>query len=84
MAEFKIVSQSEYDDKHQLCTLEVTVDLGNDGVRAYTQDVILETGKVEKKAQEYADELESGLKAQQESGTLPPLEEAPAESTEEE
>lgn len=79
MAEFKILSESEYDKEHQLCSIEVKVDLGDDGVRTYVQDVIFEKGKVNEKGQEYADSLESDLKEQQENGTLPPLEESPAE-----
>lgn len=74
MAEFKILSESEYDKDRQLCSIEVKVDLGDDGVRTYVQDVIFEKGKVDERGQEYADSLESDLKEQQENGTLPPLE----------
>lgn len=87
MAKFEILSQSEYDESHQLCTIKVTADLGDDDVRSYDQDVIFETSKVEAKAQEYADELESALKEQKVNGTLAPREdvvEAPAEGLTEE
>lgn len=75
MAKFGILAQSEYDESHQLCTIKVTADLGDDDVRSYDQDVIFETSKVEAKAQEYADELESALKEQKANGTLAPQEE---------
>lgn len=75
MAKFGILAQSEYDESHQLCTIKVTADLGDDDVRSYDQDVIFETPKVEVRAQEYADQLESDLKDQKANGTLAPREE---------
>jgi hypothetical protein len=67
MASFKFLTEQDYDKTHKQYVIEVTVDLGDDDVRAYEQTVVLEPKTADEKGQEYADEMESELRKQKEA-----------------